>query len=801
MPPTPYARYAMLTEREKTMKCRKITACLLALLMTCSAVASCTGGGTSDVTATGTDTGSATESVTVVETDRATDTEHGSESESETAPIPAVKENVPTSGASVTFYHNENNSLFLTAEGLDAAVTEDAEVGTVLSLRAAGGSEHTLTLNYGEYVRAHGLEPATVGGTQYVILRFRVENGDAASLRLGTATEAGATSRPLAGAYDPADAGWQSVLYAVGNFKWAGKPSDGDAFAGITLSLFRSAPAQGETVHLYSVTLTSDLPTALAALGYTDQLLGGGDTSGVVWNDPVRHVRLTAPDEDESVALWFDHVTEKTLQTTVTPTDKAGYTVRLARNEIEDCQFFLAPATDRTFRLELSPMTNEAGKMLETSLLYTVYHDVAGERMPDAIPPVSAPIAVRGGQSQGFVVKVKSTAESEAGLYRAELKVFDEETGRQIKAAYVYAYVWDFTLSDKTEMRTAMQMLYWRIYRTYPEGTDTEKLAINYYEFLLDNRINAMALPFGVREERVWKYMDNPRVNSFWIPGVDEDRHAEYTASVYEILGRVEGRREKAFFYRVDEPTTPEMLNKLAKVAASIAPYYKEYHMVTPCYVNIDLSDGRDQIEFMKDYVDIWCHKMNAFTPRWLEFAKGAQYVQTAAQDKKYGEYADRIAAEVAGGDQSWTYFCFEPTAPYVNWMANGDGTEPIVSFWQCKLLGIQGVLFWGVNEWRDNMYDLYEPATNSWGDGILIYSGAPFGIDTPVSSLRLETIRDGIEDYQYLCMLEQAAGKQAVDELVRLVTTNVLVYTSDDDYLAAVRVLLGDRLEQALKG
>ena len=247
---------------------------------------------------------------------------------------PAVKENVPTSGASVTFYHNENNSLFLTAEGLDAAVTEDAEVGTVLSLRAAGGSEHTLTLNYGEYVRAHGLEPATVGGTQYVILRFRVENGDAASLRLGTATEAGATSRPLAGAYDPADAGWQSVLYAVGNFKWAGKRSDGDAFAGITLSLFRSAPAQGETVHLYSVTLTSDLPTALAALGYTDQLLGGGDTSGVVWNDPVRHVRLTAPDEDESVALWFDHITEKTLQTTVTPTDKAGYTVRLALNEI-----------------------------------------------------------------------------------------------------------------------------------------------------------------------------------------------------------------------------------------------------------------------------------------------------------------------------------------------------------------------------------------------------------------------------------------------------------------------------------
>ncbi len=289
---------------------------------------------------------------------------HGAwfESESETAPTPAVKENVPTSGASVTFYHNENNSLFLTAEGLDAAVTEDAEVGTVLSLRAAGGSEHTLTLNYGGVCAC--ARAGAGDGRRDAVRHSALPRGErrcripASGDCYGGGCDLTSPRRCLRSGR----AGWQSVLYAVGNFKWAGKPSDGDAFAGITLSLFRSAPAQGETVHLYSVTLTSDLPTALAALGYTDQLLGGGDTSGVVWNDPVRHVRLTAPDEDESVALWFDHITEKTLQTTVTPTDKAGYTVRLARNEIEDCQFFLAPATDRTFRLELSPMTNRGGQ-------------------------------------------------------------------------------------------------------------------------------------------------------------------------------------------------------------------------------------------------------------------------------------------------------------------------------------------------------------------------------------------------------------------------------------------------------
>ena len=778
------------------MRIRRLTACLLALLLTCSAVVSCVGSGTPTVTGTEPTSGAATDTAT----ESATASTVDSSTETETEAMPTVRENIPTSAAMVTFYHHENNSLFLTADGLETDVIEDAQVGTVLALRATSGTDHTLTIRYEDYVRAHGLTPVTLDEMRYIIVRFRVENGNAGSMRLSGTTGSGAVGN-ASGDYDPASSDWQSVLCATENLRWRGNPAGNDTFTDVTLSLLRGEPKAGETLILHSVTLTPDLETALAALGRTDQLLGGGDTSGVVWHDPVTHEKLTAPDEDPSVALWFDHITEKTLQTVTTPTARVGYTIRLARNEIEDCQFFLAPGTDRTFRLELSPMTNEAGDVLESSLLYTYYHNVDGKPMPDAIPPVSEPIEVHGGQSQGFVVRVKSTAESAAGLYRAELKVFDNVTGKQVKAAYVYASVWDFTLSDETEMRTAMQMLYWRIYGTYPEGTDTDELAENYYEFLLDNRINAMALPFGVREERVWKYMDNPRVNSFWIPGVEEDRQAEYTASVYEILGRVDGRREKAFFYRVDEPTTPEMLSKLQRVAESIAPYYRDYHMVTPCYVNIDLPDGRDQIGFMKDYVDIWCHKLNAFTPRWLNFAEGAQYVQTVAQDKKYGEYADRIAAEVAGGDQSWTYFCFEPTAPYVNWMANGDGTEPIVSFWQCKLLGIQGVLFWGVNEWHSDMFDLYEPSTNSWGDGILIYSGARFGIKTPVSSLRLETIRDGIEDYQYLCMLEQIAGQETADAFVRLVTTNVLVYTSDDDYLAAVRVMLGDYLEQALRG
>jgi hypothetical protein len=81
----------------------------------------------------------------------------------------------------------------------------------------------------------------------------------------------------------------------------------------------------------------------------------------------------------------------------------------------------------------------------------------------------------------------------------------------------------------------------------------------------------------------------------------------------------------------------------------------------------------------------------------------------------------------------------------------------------------------------------------------MLIYSGYKFGIPYPVSSIRLEGIRDGIEDYQMLCMLEEALGAEAAEAMVKRVTTSVVTYTSDDDYLHAVRILLGDTLEEAL--
>ena len=41
----------------------------------------------------------------------------------------------------------------------------------------------------------------------------------------------------------------------------------------------------------------------------------------------------------------------------------------------------------------------------------------------------------------------------------------------------------------------------------------------------------------------------------------------------------------------------------------------------------------------------------------------------------------------------------------------------------------------------------------------MLLYPGAAYGVEGPIGSVRMETIREGSEDYEYLWMLENTFG------------------------------------------
>lgn len=86
-----------------------------------------------------------------------------------------------------------------------------------------------------------------------------------------------------------------------------------------------------------------------------------------------------------------------------------------------------------------------------------------------------------------------------------------------------------------------------------------------------------------------------------------------------------------------------------------------------------------------------------------------------------------------------------------------------------CFKYGAKAYEFWGI-DWltynpyqfgwhRYNLHNFGPGRPQTWvrypnGDGFLAYPGGPIGHDGPVSSLRLEQAREGVEDYEYLYLL-----------------------------------------------
>ncbi len=145
-----------------------------------------------------------------------------------------------------------------------------------------------------------------------------------------------------------------------------------------------------------------------------------------------------------------------------------------------------------------------------------------------------------------------------------------------------------------------------------------------------------------------------------------------------------------------------------------------------------------------------------------------------------------------------------------------------------CFKYGAQAYEFWGASwltydpyryGWHSYIRQSSEPGQHYWirypnGDGFLIYPGGPLGQDEPVSSIRLENAREGVEDYEYLYQLKnlihqaKAAGRDVSQAEQALAAAAELVeipnaggrYSSkilpDPDALMRARTRLAEAIE-----
>ena len=151
----------------------------------------------------------------------------------------------------------------------------------------------------------------------------------------------------------------------------------------------------------------------------------------------------------------------------------------------------------------------------------------------------------------------------------------------------------------------------------------------------------------------------------------------------------------------------------------------------------------------------------------------------------KLGTFDDRleaIGAHQGSGGQSWYYICLDPRGKYLNRFIDFPSLKVRLLPWVDYKYGLTGYLHWGGNFWTELPFENVQP---DWGNGFFLPAGDGAIVypdpehDRVFVSLRLEIMREGIEDYELL-MESARQAREKTDVLARAVMPGFTDYVRD---------------------
>lgn len=223
------------------------------------------------------------------------------------------------------------------------------------------------------------------------------------------------------------------------------------------------------------------------------------------------------------------------------------------------------------------------------------------------------------------------------------------------------------------------------------------------------------------------------------------------------------GWSDKAMIHISDEPTIYK-LESYCKIANFI-------HENAP---HIKIIEAIETTGFGK-CLDVWVPKLSHLA-NWFD------------------EYQEQRTPET----EIWFYTCCHPYGSYPNRFIDFPLIETRLLFWLNWKYRLKGYLHWGLNRWTaDPFKDIGDDLPP--GDRYIIYPGD----DGPMSSIRWEATREGIQDYEYFRLLSEKTkqvkdsfGKvadfinedQSSDEFCRAMIQSFTEYDTDPMKLRKIR-------------
>lgn len=521
----------------------------------------------------------------------------------------------------------------------------------------------------------------------------------------------------------------------------------------------------------------------------------------------------------DAVGLWWASSGWKVGQDRPLPRRHGkAVEISLAGNETEAAQLVVRPAkTLAGFRATAGPLTGRNGAVLapeNVEILRVRYlkvqqrtdHWGAPGMWPDPLPPFEAPISLAANKNQPLWIRVHAPKGTPPGDYQGSLSLRAE--GYQAELPLL-VHVYGFELPDKMSCTTAFGFSVGNVYRYQKIEDPEQKQAVlnKYWADMgahhispyhptpdIDPKVTWVKLSAGeaahapeadrallqehaltpVFDWTAWdaemqRVIDAYHFDSFrlGLPGMGggsvqgfekgtRERNLAYAAycRAWQEHLKEKGWLDMAYVYWIDEP--------IRKDYPFVMAGFEELKQAAPGIRRMLTEQPEPELQ---GGPNLWCPLISNYRPeKAVDFRKQ--------------------------GDRFWWYVCTVPKIPYCGLFIDHAATDLRVWLWQTWQYGMEGILIWQSNLWTtgtaypDQPQNPYEDPM-SWMEGYGTKAGQkrPWGngdgrfmyppeaaadanpvkpvLDGPVDSIRWEMLRDGIEDYEYLSMLQRLAAEK----------------------------------------
>ena len=498
------------------------------------------------------------------------------------------------------------------------------------------------------------------------------------------------------------------------------------------------------------------------------------DTAGEASMATLGTFSVSPPDRRESLAAWYEPATEKVLHchrpaaggayfgwSRIAAGEAPVLSLDVARNEEEGAQVvFLARVDSLALQLAVEPLRHQESGVRFAGSVRIFQVGYVNTRKPDEYPvehvgwwpdPLLAAdslIAI-GSECAPVWLSVRTEPETDPGVYIGGLRVVlaSGATGTLPLQVRVHAA----QVPREHTVRTAFSLYDHALDRLYGGQIGPEVYG-RYVDLITAHRLNLDHLyrrqPPDL--DLIQQLVGAGRLNAFnlWYLKAEEMGTTEQLEQVaaqlepYVAELRRRGLVDRAYLYGFDEV----QLDQFGRLAQAFAFFKDRFPDVKTMTTAVD--PGYGVVTGLGAVVDIWVPLIPAYD-------------------------RSQAARARAAGDEVWWYVAHTPFYPYANWLVESAALEARLLWWMSHGWEVDGFLYYAVNRWprqrellrreRGNRTN-WDPAsfrTNN-GAGDLLYAGP----DGPVTTIRLENIRDGIEELELLRLVPPAAAADLVAEV-----------------------------------